>query len=88
MIDFSEDALFSKYQELVAQRDKKLKEVQHLKDAVEKANEAANKAREEAARRAAVLSEAMGGADWLALKKNIAVLARALSKENGVLATK
>lgn len=87
-MDFSEAGMFKAYQELTAQRDAKLAEVSSLQEALDKANVEAQQAREKGEKIAQAISKAKGGVEWLVLKKNIASLARALSKQNGVLASK
>lgn len=87
-MEFTEDGLLAEYKKLVDQRDKTLADVKGLQDALDVANQEANAARLKAAALAQKLSDAKNGVEWLKLKKNIAMLARTLSKPNGVLATK
>lgn len=87
-MDFSKQAMLEAYSKLVAQRDEKNADVASLQDALDKANVEAHKAREKAEKLALAISEAKGGQEWLALKTNIATLARALGGRDGVLASK
>jgi hypothetical protein len=87
-IEFTEQALHAKYLELCKQRDAVYEKTAPLEKQLETANLEAERARIKAAAIAAEIDKTLGGASWLQLKKEIAQLARFLSKPYGVLAAK
>jgi len=88
MSAYTEDAIFARYTELVAKRDAAYAKVAPLKEKLETVNALADKYRSESVDLAKQVSDALGGHDWIVLKKEISTLARFLSKPNGTLATK
>ncbi len=72
--------LRERYKELCAYRDKKEAEVAHLRAAKEQAANEAEVLRVRATVLAKELMEALGGAEWFALKKEIGMIARMLNE--------
>jgi hypothetical protein len=69
----------ARYDELCAIRDKTNGKVAGLQSKLTAANDRVNEAQAEANALALQISEVRGGANWLALKKEIGVLATALT---------
>lgn len=69
----------ARYKELCAVRDAKNAEVEALRKELDAANQEAQAAKAKADAIALKISEARGGAAWVKLKKEIGILARAVS---------
>lgn len=85
---YTEESMLARYRELCAQRDAVYAKTAPLEAKLDKENAAAEKHRVEAQSIAAEIDATLGGAAWIELKKEIASLARFLSKPYGPLATK
>jgi predicted nucleic acid-binding Zn-ribbon protein len=86
-MQFTEDAMLARYQELCTQRDSVYQKNKPLEEALEKANQEMEVARVKAASLAAEIDKNFGP-NWFQLKKEIALLARNLGRPNGPLAKK
>lgn len=78
--------LKDQYDKLCKQRDDTYAKAQPLEDELDKVNAEMEVLRSRAADLAAQIETVWGGASWIALKKQIAAIARALSAPNGLLA--
>jgi hypothetical protein len=80
--------LKDQYDQLCAKRDAKYAEVQPLEDELAATNAAVEQLQLKAADLAKQIEDAWGGAAWITLKKQIAVLAKGLGAPGGILAVK
>lgn len=85
---FSEELAVERYKELTAKRDAWLAKVAPLEAKLDAAVKKANDARIEVEKISAEIDQSRDSEDWLKMKKEIAALARFLSKAGGVLASK
>ena len=85
-MEFTEEKLLERYKELVAKRDATYQSVAPLEAKLEELNEITNRYRAEAAVVAAEIDKSLDQAHF-ALKKEIALIARTLSRPNGPLAS-
>lgn len=74
----SRDLMLARYRELCDTRDAANRKVEPIQKKLDAANARAMAANDEANKLAAEIENVWGGADWLTLKRDIAVLARAL----------
>lgn len=86
-MEFTEQNLKARYDELCAKRDAVYAKQKPLEDALAKANAEAEAARVKAAEIAAQIDAQWVEANWFALKKEIALIAKTLSRPNGPLAS-
>lgn len=84
---YTEDAMLTRYNELKAKVEEVYKKNEPLEEALAKANADAEAARLRAVEIAAEIDTNFGGQSWLALKKEVALLARNLGRPNGPLAS-
>lgn len=84
----TEKILLARYNSLCAKRDEVNAKKQPLEEQLAEQNALSEQARLKAAEIAAQIDAIWLEANWFSLKREIAVLARALSKPNGLLATK
>jgi hypothetical protein len=84
---YTEESVLARYRELCAQRDAHYADVAPLEKELEAANAECEKYRVKAQAIAAQIDEKRNWPAWLPLKKEIAMLARFLSKPMGPLAT-
>jgi len=75
---FTPEVLRARYKELCAKRDKTNEELAPLKKELEIANLEAEKTRLKATEIAEKISKARDGMEWIAMKKEIGMLAKAL----------
>lgn len=83
---YTEDAMLSRYKELCAKRDAVYEEQKPLENKLAAAVAKAEEARVQAAVIAAEIDKGFGP-EWMQLKREIALLARTLSRPNGPLAS-
>lgn len=83
---YSEENMLAEYKTLTSQRDASYAKVAPLKEKLDTVNALTEKYRQEAADLAGQIGVALG-AEHLVLKKEIASLARALSRKDGPLST-
>ena len=88
MTGFTEESMFERYKQLCAQRDKTYSLKAGLEKRLDEANARCEEARLEAAAIAKEIDEKYLTPAHFALKKEIALLAKVLSKRDGLLATK
>lgn len=86
-MEFNEQTMLNRYKELCKKRDDVYKQNEPLEKELEEWNKKAEEARVKAAEIAAKIDANFGPA-WIPLKKEIALLARTLSKPQGLLASK
>ena len=86
-MEFTEQNLKARYDELCAKRDAVYAKQKPLEDELAKLNAEAEAARIKAAAVAAKIDEMWVEANWFALKKEIALIAKTLSRPNGPLAS-
>ena len=86
-MEFTEQNLKARYDELCAKRDAVYAKQKPLEDELAKLNAEAEAARIKAAAVAAKIDEMWVEANWFALKKEIALIAKTLSPPNGPLAS-
>jgi len=86
-MEFSEQTMLERYKELCAKRDAVYEQNAPLEKELEKWNQKAEEARVKAAEIASKIDENFG-LGWISMKKEIALLARTLSRPQGPLAKK
>lgn len=86
-MEFNENTLKARYDELCAKRDSVYAEQAALEAQLDVLNAEAESARIKAAAVAAEIDKIFVANNWIALKKEIALIAKTLSKPNGPLAS-
>ena len=86
-MEFTEHTLKARYEELCAKRDAVYAAQKPLEAELAQYNAEAEAARVKAAEVAAKIDAQWQEANWIALKKEIALLAKTLSRPNGPLAS-